>query len=54
MSFRLFIAAAVLMLLAGGIFGLLQLWLYAALLFVGAFGCAVAALNFGHRTKGEK
>lgn len=43
---RLLLAAAVLMLLAGGIFAFMQQWIYAALLWVGAFGCLVAALNF--------
>lgn len=51
--FRLLIAAAVLMLLAGGIFGLLRLWLCAALIFVGSFGCAVAALNFKNHSDGN-
>lgn len=51
--FRLLIAAAVLMLLAGGIFGLLHLWLCAALIFVGSFGCMVAALNFKNHNDGS-
>ena len=34
-----------LMLLAGCIFGFVQQWIYAALVWVGAFGCMVAALN---------
>ena len=42
---RLLLAAAVLMLLAGVIFALLRLWIYAALLGVGALGCADAAMN---------
>lgn len=45
-SVRLLIAAAVLMLLAGCIFGFTQQWIYAALLWVGAFCCLVASLNF--------
>ena len=44
-SLRLLIAAGVLMLLAGCIFGFVQQWIYAALVWVGAFGCMVAALN---------
>lgn len=43
---RLLIAAGVLMLLSGCIFGFLREWIYAALVWVGAFGCLVAALNF--------
>lgn len=46
MTARLLIAAAVLMLLSGGLFGFLRQWLYAALVWVGALGCLVAALNF--------
>lgn len=42
----LLLAAAVLMLLAGAIFGFMRMWIYAAMLWVGAFCCAVAALNF--------
>lgn len=43
---RLLFAAGALMLLAGCIFAFLKLWVYAALLCAGAFGCLVAALNF--------
>lgn len=43
---RLLITAGVLMLIAGCIFGFTQMWIYAALVWVGAFGCLVAALNF--------
>lgn len=43
---RLLIAAGVLMLLSGCIFGFMREWLYAALVWAGAFGCLVAALNF--------
>ena len=46
---RLLVAAGVLMLLAGIIFVFLKLWLYAALLAVGAFGCLIGALNFKNR-----
>lgn len=46
---RLLVAAGVLMLLAGGIFGFMQQWTHAALLWVGAFGCLVAALAFKKR-----
>lgn len=50
-SLRLLIAAGVLMLPAGCIFGFAQQWIYAALVWVGAFGCMVAALNFKNRTR---
>lgn len=43
---RLLAAAGVLMLLSGGLFGFLRQWHYAALVWVGAAGCLVAALNF--------
>lgn len=46
---RLLIAASALMLIAGCIFGFTQQWTCTALLLVGAFGCAVAALNFKNR-----
>ena len=46
---RLLVAAGVLMLLSGCIFGFTQQWIYAALVWVGAFGCLVAALNFKNR-----
>ena len=49
LAFRLLVAAGVLMLLAGCIFGFLQQWIYAALVWVGAFGCLVAALNYKNR-----
>ena len=43
---RLLAVAGVLMLLAGGIFAFLRLWIYAALLLAGAFGCLAWALGF--------
>ena len=43
------VAAGVLMLLAGVIFAFLKLWLYAALLAAGAFGCPIGAMNFKNR-----
>ena len=46
---RLLVAAGVLMLLAGCIFGFTQQWIYAALVWVSALGCLVAALNFKNR-----
>ena len=52
-SVRLLAAAGALMLLAGCIFGFTQQWIYAALVWVGAFGCLIAALNFKNR-KGKQ
>ena len=43
-SVKLLCAAGALMLLAGGLFAFLRLWLYAALLGVGALGCLAGAL----------
>ena len=42
---RMLAAAGVLTLLAGGIFALMRLWLYAALLGAGAIGCIAGAIN---------
>lgn len=49
MTVRLLVAAGILMLLAGCIFGFTRQWICAALVWVGAFGCLVAALNFKKR-----
>ena len=49
LAFRLLVAAGVLMLLAGCIFGFVQQWTHTALVWVGAFGCLVAALNYKNR-----
>ena len=46
LSVRLLLAAAALLLIAGGIFAILQVWLCTSLLWTGAFGCLMAALNF--------
>lgn len=46
---RLLLTAGILMILAGCIFGFLNQWIYAALVWVGAFGCCVAALNFKNK-----
>ncbi len=43
---KLSLTAGILMLLAGGIFGSLRQWIIAGLLWVGAFGCVMAALNY--------
>ena len=48
-AIRLLVAAGILMLLAGAIFGFLDQWLYAALLWAGALSCLAAALNFKNR-----
>ena len=47
---KLLVCAGTLMLVAGAIFGLFSQWLYAALIWAGAFGCLAAALNFKNRT----
>lgn len=46
---RLLVTAGVLMLLSGCIFGFIRQWIYAALVWVGAFGCLIAALNIKNR-----
>ena len=46
LSVRLLLAAAALLLIAGGIFAILQVWLCTSLLWAGALGCLMAALNF--------
>lgn len=43
---RLLLTAGFLMLIAGCIFGFLSQWSYAALIWIGAFGCFMAAINF--------
>ena len=43
---KLSLTAGILMLLAGGIFGFLRQWIIAGLLWVGAFGCIMAAMNY--------
>ena len=48
-SVRLLAAAGALMLLAGGLFALIQRWIYAALLGAGALGCMAAAICFKNR-----
>lgn len=46
LSARLLLTAGILLLIAGVIFAILQVWLYTDLLWAGAFGCLMAALNF--------
>lgn len=48
-AIRLLVSAGLLMLVAGAIFGFVDQWIYAALVWVGAFGCLIAALNFKNR-----
>ena len=43
---HLLLTAGILLLIAGGIFAILQGWLYTGLLWAGASGCLMAALNF--------
>lgn len=45
-SVGLLIIAGISMLLAGVIFAFLRQWIYAALVWAGAFGCLTAALSF--------
>lgn len=46
---RLLGTASILMLLAGGIFCFTKLWIYVALMWTGAFCCAVAVMLFKNR-----
>ena len=46
LSVQLLLTAGILLLIAGVIFGILQVWLYTGLLWAGALGCLMAALNF--------
>ena len=46
LSVRLLLTAGILLLIAGGIFAILRVWLYTGLFWAGAFGCLMAALNF--------
>ena len=45
LSVHLLLTTGVLLLIAGVIFAILQVWLYTGLLWAGAFGCLMAALN---------
>ena len=46
LSARLLLTAGILLLIAGVIFAILQIWPYTDLLWAGEFGCLMAALNF--------
>lgn len=50
---RLLLAAGILMMIAGCIFGFTRQWIYAALVWIGAFGCCIAALNFKNQKNKE-
>ena len=45
-AIRLLRTAGILLVIAGCIFGLIDQWIYAALVWVGAFGCCISAFNF--------
>jgi len=49
MATKLLVCAGTLLLIAGAIFGFLGQWLYAALIWAGAFCCFAAALNLKKR-----
>lgn len=50
---RLLLTAGILMMIAGCIFALMSQWIYVALVWIGAFGCCIAALNFKNQKKKE-
>ena len=50
---RLLLTAGILLMIAGCIFGFIGQWIYAALVWVGAFGCCIAALIFKNQKKKE-
>ncbi len=52
-AFTLLITAGILMLLSGGIFAFIKLWLYAAMLGAGVLCCLAAAINFKNRSRDE-
>ena len=52
-TFRLLLTAGILLMIAGCIFGFISQWIYAALVWVGAFGCCIAALNFKNQKEKE-
>lgn len=43
---RLLLTAGILLMISGCIFGFIGQWIYAALVWAGAFGCYIAALNY--------
>lgn len=46
---RLLLTAGILMMISGCIFGFTSQWTYAALLWIGAFCCCIAAINFKNK-----
>ena len=50
---RLLATAGFLMMVAGCIFGFIDQWIYAALIWIGAFCCCIAALNFKNQKDKE-
>lgn len=50
---RLLVTAGFLMMVAGCLFGFVGQWIYAALVWIGAFGCCIAALNFKNQKDKE-
>ena len=52
-AIRLLRMAGILLVIAGCIFGLIDQWIYAALVWTGAFGCCIAAFNFKNQKEKE-
>lgn len=52
-AIRLLRMADILLVIAGCIFGLLDQWIYAALVWIGAFGCCIATFNFKNQKEKE-
>lgn len=50
---RLLLTAGILLMIAGCIFGFIGKWIYAALVWAGAFGCCIAALNYKNQKEKE-
>ena len=50
---RPLLTAGILLMIAGCIFGFISQWSYAALVWVGAFGCCIAVLNFKNQKEKE-
>ena len=51
LTVKLLVTAGGLMAFSGGIFAILHLWLYAALIWAGALGCITGAFCFKNRDK---
>ena len=50
---RLLLTAGILLMIAGCIFGFIGQWIDAALVWAGAFGCCIAALNYKNQKEKE-